>query len=74
MLNLLSNAIKYTPENGTIKVNITSDTENVNITITDSGVGIQSDKLDIIFDRFGQANNLLTRRCEGSSIGISLVK
>ena len=54
MLNLLSNAIMYTHENGTIKVNITSDIENVNISINDSGVVIPSDKLDIIFDRFRQ--------------------
>ena len=74
MLNLLSNAIMYTHENGTIKVNITSDIENVNISINDSGIGIPSDKLDIIFDRFGEENNLLIRRCEGSDIGLSLVK
>ncbi len=74
ILNLLSNAIKYTPNNGIINVNITSDLENVIVSIKDSGVGIPSDKLDVIFDRFRQANNLLTRRCEGSGIGLSLVK
>ena len=74
ILNLLSNAIKYTSDNGTIKVNIKSDNQNVNVSVKDSGVGISQDKLDIIFDRFGQANNLLTRRCEGSGIGLSLVK
>lgn len=74
ILNLLSNAIKYTPENGTIKVNITSNDESITVSVKDSGVGIPSDKLDIIFDRFGQANNLLKRRCEGSGIGLSLVK
>ena len=74
ILNLLSNAIKYTSDNGNIKVNIKSDKNNVNISVKDSGLGIPQDKLDIIFDRFGQANNLLTRRCEGSGIGLSLVK
>lgn len=74
ILNLLSNAIKYTSEHGTIEVNISHDVENVNVSVKDNGVGIPSDKLDIIFDRFGQANNLLTRKCEGSGIGLSLVK
>ncbi|WP_122638726.1 PAS domain-containing sensor histidine kinase [Romboutsia sp. Marseille-P6047] len=74
MLNLLSNAIKHTPEDGSIEVNITTDDDNIIVSVKDSGGGIPSDKLDIIFDRFRQANNLLTRRCEGSGIGLSLVK
>ena len=74
ILNLLSNAIKYTSKNGTIEVNITTNLENVIVSVKDSGIGISSDKLDIIFDRFGQANNILTRSCEGSGIGLSLVK
>lgn len=74
ILNLLSNAIKYTHDNGNIEVSLKSDTNNVSISVKDSGLGIPQDKLDIIFDRFGQANNLLTRRCEGSGIGLSLVK
>lgn len=38
------------------------------------GKGIPKEKIDIIFDRFGQANSMLSRRCEGSGIGLSLVK
>lgn len=74
MLNLLSNAIKYTPDNGSIQVNITSDSQEVIICVKDTGAGIPQDKLDIIFERFGQANDTLNRRCEGSGIGLSLVK
>ena len=48
ILNLLSNAIKYTSEHGTIEVNISHDVENVNVSVKDNGVGIPSDKLDII--------------------------
>ena len=40
----------------------------------DNGVGIPKDKLDIIFDRFGQVNSNLTRKNEGSGIGLSLVQ
>lgn len=74
MLNLLSNAIKYTPENGFIKVKINSTQEEIIVSVKDSGVGIPKDKLDVIFDRFGQVDGSFNRKCEGSGIGLSLVK
>ena len=74
MLNLLSNAIKYTPENGFIKVKIRSTQEEIIVSVKDSGVGIPKEKLDVIFDRFGQVDDSLNRKCEGSGIGLSLVK
>lgn len=74
MLNLLSNAIKYTPENGFIKVNIKTNQYEIIVSIKDSGVGIPKDKLEIIFDRFGQVDGSFNRKCEGSGIGLSLVK
>lgn len=74
MLNLLSNAIKYTPEKGFIKVNIKTNQYEIIVSIKDSGVGIPKDKLEIIFDRFGQVDGSFNRKCEGSGIGLSLVK
>lgn len=74
MLNLLSNAIKYTNNDGKIEVKLTHRDDKILVSVKDSGVGIPKDKLNLIFDRFGQANNVLTRRCEGSGIGLSLVK
>lgn len=74
MLNILSNAIKYTPENGFIKVKINSTPNKIIVSIKDSGVGIPKDKLDVIFDRFGQVDGSFNRKCEGSGIGLSLVK
>ncbi|AUN14302.1 ATP-binding protein [Paraclostridium sordellii] len=74
MLNLLSNAIKYTQENGFIKVKINSTQEEIIVSVKDSGVGIPKDKLDVIFDRFGQVDGSFNRKCEGSGIGLSLVK
>ena len=74
MLNLLSNAIKYTDDNGNIYVSLNKVNEDVIVSVKDSGVGIPKDKLELIFDRFGQANNILSRRCEGSGIGLSIVK
>ncbi len=74
MLNLLSNAIKFTPENGTIEVNIDACENSVKVSVKDSGVGIPKDKLEVIFDRFGQVDGSFNRKCEGSGIGLSLVK
>ena len=74
MLNILSNAIKFTPENGFIDVSINSTESEVVVSIKDSGVGIPKDKLDVIFDRFGQVEGSFNRKSEGSGIGLSLVK
>ncbi len=74
ILNLLSNAIKYTDRGGTINVIVKSDENMVKIIVKDSGVGIEKSKLNIIFERFIQGENCLARGCEGSGIGLSLVK
>lgn len=74
LLNLLSNAIKFTPEGGYIYANIYDANELIRISIRDTGTGIKEDILDKIFERFKQGENLLTRRSEGSGIGLSLVK
>jgi len=74
ILNLLSNAIKFTPVGGEIFVNLQCLEDMVRISIKDSGIGIDADKINLIFDRFKQVDELLTRRHEGSGIGLSLVK
>jgi signal transduction histidine kinase len=74
MLNLLSNAFKYTDSKGHIFVNVEDKGESVLITVEDDGKGIPEDKLGLIFQRFGQANRSLSRDCEGSGIGLYLVK
>lgn len=74
ILNLLSNAIKYTDKNGVISVNIQDKTDSVIISVKDTGVGINKSNLETIFDRFIQGDTSPNRRCEGSGIGLSLVK
>lgn len=74
ILNLLSNAIKFTPNGKSINVNVYSIEENVCIDVKDNGIGIPQDKIDIIFDKFGQVDSSLSRQAEGSGIGLSLVK
>lgn len=74
MLNLLSNAIKFTGPGGAIDVNIYDKGEGVLISVRDNGIGIPKDKQSVIFERFRQADQSLTRKREGSGIGLSLVK
>lgn len=74
ILNLLSNAIKFTPKDGNVFVNITTNNNLVQITVKDSGIGIPEEEQNMIFERFKQVDNLLTRTNEGSGIGLNLVK
>lgn len=74
MLNLLSNAVKFTPRGGTIFVNIWDKIDTVQISVKDTGIGIPKESKEIIFDRFGQVDRSLTRKREGSGIGLALVK
>ncbi|WP_432664136.1 PAS domain-containing sensor histidine kinase [Wukongibacter baidiensis] len=74
ILNLLSNAVKFTSPGGIIKVTVESKNQILKVSVKDSGIGIPCDKKDIIFDRFRQVDKLLTRKQEGSGIGLSLVK
>jgi signal transduction histidine kinase len=72
--NLLSNAIKFTPEGGTIAVRLRQNGSSVELSVSDTGVGIRSDFLPHIFDRFQQADRSITRRFGGLGIGLSIVK
>lgn len=73
MLNLLSNAVKFTEKGDSIFVNIYDKNDRIVISVKDTGLGIESDKIGMIFERFRQVDKSLSRRCEGSGIGLSLV-
>ncbi len=75
ILNLLSNAIKFTPDNGEITVKLRKYKDNMlAVDVIDTGIGIPEEKYDTIFQRFGQVEKSLSRRAEGSGIGLALVK
>ncbi len=73
-LNLLTNAIKYTPENGTVTIDLALHENTVVIDITDTGIGIDSEHQDAIFDRFYRVNKTSNRNDGGSGLGLSIVK
>jgi len=74
LLNLLSNAIKFTPSGNSISVKVVLLEDKVEITVKDSGIGIPKDDIDGIFDLFTRLDNSLTRKTEGTGIGLHLVK
>lgn len=76
-LNLLSNAIKFTPTGGTVGLSIdfeASENEEIKliVAVTDTGLGIEPDKLEIIFDKFSQADNSVTREFGGTGLGLAI--
>ncbi|MBW9158369.1 PAS domain-containing sensor histidine kinase [Clostridium sp. FP2] len=74
MLNLISNAIKFTKRCGRIYVNIYDKQDTIVIAVRDTGIGIPLEKQKEIFERFSQVDKSLSRKQEGSGIGLSLVK
>lgn len=74
LLNLLSNAIKFTPKGKSIIVKLRNARGNISIEVKDTGIGIPMDKIDTIFERFGQVDSSLSRQAEGAGIGLPLVK
>ena len=75
LLNLLSNAIKFTPAGGQITVRAGAETAHGYIlSVSDTGIGIAPEHLDLVLTPFGQAENVLTRSHNGTGLGLPLVK
>lgn len=80
LYNLLSNAVKFTPEGGWIEVTAglagSGDTlgDAVQIGVSDSGIGIEPEDMDRIFNPFEQVDNSSSRRYPGTGLGLSLTK
>jgi signal transduction histidine kinase len=73
VLNLLSNAVKFT-EQGEIKVSAARNNGLVQLTVSDTGIGMKKEALDYIFDEFRQADMSSTRRYGGTGLGLAIVK
>jgi PAS domain S-box-containing protein len=74
MWNLLSNAIKFTPKGGRVQVRLARVNSSVEITVSDTGQGIEAEFLPYVFERFRQADNATTRRQSGLGLGMAITK
>jgi signal transduction histidine kinase/ActR/RegA family two-component response regulator len=72
--NLLSNAIKFTPRGGKVQVVLERVNSHVELSVTDTGIGIKPEFLPHVFERFRQADATTTRRYGGLGLGLSIVK
>jgi heavy metal sensor kinase len=73
VVNLLDNAIKYTPEGGTVTVEVNVADRQAELEISDSGPGILASDLPRVFDRFFRADRIRLGTIEGAGLGLSIV-
>ncbi|NFV79111.1 ATP-binding protein [Magnetospirillum aberrantis] len=74
LLNIVSNAAKFTPEGGHVTVTAEEVDGAIRITIEDDGVGIAPHDIPLVLQPFGQAENTLTPKHEGTGLGLPLAK
>jgi signal transduction histidine kinase/ActR/RegA family two-component response regulator len=74
MGNLLSNAIKFTPKNGNVRIVLARAESHVEVTVSDSGIGMEAAFLPHIFEPFQQETDGSTRRHGGLGLGLSIVR
>jgi signal transduction histidine kinase len=70
--NLLDNALKFTPAGGTIRVRLVEEDNGLRLTVSDSGIGIPADEVEMLFNRFHRARNAAAY--PGSGIGLAIVR
>jgi signal transduction histidine kinase len=74
LINLLSNSVKFT-ESGHVRVSIECDlAHGFSFTVTDSGIGMSADEIALALEPFGQIENAITKKYEGTGLGLPLAK
>ena len=74
MYNLLSNANKFTPDGGTITINADQKDGRLQVSITDTGIGLSAENLNRVFDEFFQVESGLTDKTPGTGLGLPLTR
>jgi two-component system phosphate regulon sensor histidine kinase PhoR len=73
-VNLISNAIKYTPSKGQVEVELKKAGKDLRIKVVDTGIGIEKEDIDHIFDRFYRIKTEQTKSVGGSGLGLYILK
>ena len=74
LLNLLSNAVKFTPEGGRIEIHARQADGSVEISVSDTGIGISTEDQPKIFEEFRQVGSDYSHKVEGTGLGLTLAK
>ncbi|MFY9271318.1 MAG: ATP-binding protein [Candidatus Manganitrophaceae bacterium] len=74
LLNLIFNAIKFTDSGGKVTVSCERQDDQVQVKVSDTGIGIAKENLHLLFSRFTQVDSASNRRYEGTGIGLALAK
>ncbi len=74
LYNLVSNAIKFTPENGTVEIALVRKDDMLEVSVTDTGIGISPEDQENLFNPFSQIESDISRKYDGTGLGLSLVK
>jgi len=72
--NLISNAVKFSPEGGSILVTTRNENDRLVVEVSDSGMGMEPDTINRIFDPFEQGNSEITNHFGGLGLGLSIAK
>jgi CheY-like chemotaxis protein len=72
--NLLSNAVKFTPRGGRVQVRLQRINSHIEISVSDTGIGIRADFLPHLFERFRQADSTTTRAHGGLGLGLAIAR
>ena len=70
--NLLSNALKFTPDGGATHLSVKEYKDHIEIKVKDTGIGIEKEQLEKLFDKFYQVDNPSRRKIGGSGLGLSI--
>jgi len=74
LFNLLSNAVKFTPEGGRIRVDAQARDEFLEVSVTDTGLGIPPEEHETVFDKFYQVGNTTKGVREGTGLGLAITR
>ena len=74
MINLVDNAVKYTQEGGNIRITTESEKAGIRVAVSDTGIGIASDSVPRLFERFYRVDKARSREMGGTGLGLAIVK
>lgn len=72
--NLIGNALKYTPSGGKVAVKVHLDATNLSVEVSDTGIGISSEEVDLVFEKFYRAKDKRVSNITGTGLGLALAR